>query len=78
MNAIASIMPLPKAICRPNLSEKMVQITPPTNPPITAGRRTSNNEVGVPSIVSTHSQINTAELIATIDLKIRRTVNPGP
>ena len=62
----------------PNLSEKVEQITPPTNPPIIAGRSTSNNEVGVPIIVITQSQTNTAELIETMDLKIRRTVNAFP
>ncbi len=56
----------------------MEQITPPTNPPKIAGRSTSNNEAGVPIIVITQSQTNTAELIETMDLKTRRTVNAFP
>ena len=56
----------------------MEQITPPTNPPKIAGRSTSNNEVGVPIIVITQSQTKTAELIETMDLKTRRTVNAFP
>ena len=56
----------------------MEQITPPTNPPVIAGRSTSNNEAGVPIIVITQSQTNTAELIETMDLKTRRTVNAFP
>ena len=75
IKAIASIIPLPKAIYRPNRRENTEQITPPAKPPIHTGNSTPTKVVGAPIIVSKQSQTKTADAIAIKDLNIRRTIN---